>query len=160
MREFISFRILVVSGWLVLIFQACSVSRSSRTEKTNLVVERARSYIGTPYRWGGTTVMGMDCSGLLTRSFEVIDIYIPRTAKEQSKMGKSVAIGNLQPGDLVFFSKKRIGRKVTHAGLVTAAQGNEAVYFIHSSSSRGVIEENLMKDYYRQRFIKARRIKF
>ncbi len=160
MRGCISFRIVLVSGLFILMFQACTVSRSSRTEKTGLVVERARSYIGTPYRWGGTTVMGMDCSGLLTRSFEVIDIYIPRTAKEQSKMGKSVAKGSLQPGDLVFFSKKRIGRKVTHAGLVTATKGDDAVYFIHSSSSRGVIEENLMKDYYWQRFIKARRIKF
>jgi len=160
MREFISFKIFVVFGLMVLIVQACTVSKSSRTEKTTLVVNRARSYVGTPYRWGGTTELGMDCSGLLTRSFEVIDMYIPRTAKEQSKMGKSVSISSLQPGDLVFFSKKKIGGKVTHAGLVTTARDEGAVYFIHSSSSRGVIEENLMKDYYRKRFVKARRIKF
>ena len=160
MREFISFKILVLFGVMTLVIQACSVSKTARMEKTDLVVGRARSYLGTPYRWGGTTVLGMDCSGLLTRSFEVIDIYIPRTAREQSKMGKSVSKSDLEPGDLVFFSKKKIGGKVTHAGLVTRVRDNQNIYFIHASSSRGVIEENLMKEYYRKRFVKARRLKF
>jgi cell wall-associated NlpC family hydrolase len=144
---------------VVVVLQSCAVSKKARQEKTRLIVQQARTFVGTPYRYGGTTVLGMDCSGLLMRSFEVIDLYIPRTAKEQSKLGRAVSKSNLRPGDLVFFAKNKIGWKVSHAGLVTAVRDN-AVYFVHASSSRGVIEDNLMSEYYRKRFVKARRIKF
>jgi len=145
---------------IVLVSSCVGSKRISREQKVNTVVTRAKSYIGTPYKFGGTTTLGMDCSGLLMRSFESIDIYIPRTSKEQSKLGKKVAINELKEGDLVFFKTiKRQGR-VTHAGLVTDARSRDQIMFIHSSSSRGVIEANLMSDYYQKAFTKARRLKF
>ena len=148
------------SIFFAVLLSGCASSKIAREQKVDIVVQKARSYLGTPYRWGGTTVLGMDCSGLLMRSFEAIDVYIPRTAKAQSKLGKAVDIHQLKKGDLVFFAAKKWKRKVTHAGLVTRVGGKDKIIFIHASSSRGVIEANLMDDYYRKLFVKARRLKF
>ncbi len=149
-----------IAIFLLLTFTSCSSTRVSREKKTDMVITRARSYTGTPYKYGGSTVLGMDCSGLLMRSFEVIDVYIPRTAAEQSKLGKKVTIDELRPGDLVFFKTLKKQGKVTHAGLVTDNRKSGQIMFIHSSSSKGVIEVNLLSDYYRSTFVKARRLKF
>ena len=143
-----------------LLSSCISSKRAKREEKVNTVISRARSYVGTPYKYGGTTTLGMDCSGLLMRSFESIDIYIPRTAKQQSKLGNKVAIGELKEGDLVFFKTLKGKGRATHAGLVTDARKKDQIMFIHASSSRGVIEANLMSNYYRKAFTKARRLKF
>ncbi len=146
---------------IILLITSCAGSkRLAREQKVDIVVSRARSYIGTPYKWGGTTVLGMDCSGLLMRSFEAIDVYIPRTSKQQSKMGKKVSIADLKEGDLVFFKTLKGKGRITHAGLVTDARRNDQIMFIHASSSRGVIEANLLSNYYRKAFRKARRLKF
>ena len=145
---------------LVVLMSSCTGSRNSREKKEEVVISKARSYAGTPYKYGGTTTLGMDCSGLLMRSFESIDMYIPRTAKEQSKLGKRVTIGELKEGDLVFFKTLKKQGKITHAGLVTDARKKDQIMFIHASSSRGVIEVNLMSNYYQKAFVKARRLKF
>lgn len=121
------------------------------------VVLTARSYTGTPYKWGGTTRTGMDCSGLLVSSFRAADINLPRTSGEQSKYGKRVSLYELQPGDLVFFAAKKGRGKITHVGMVTEVRGRDEVMFIHASSSLGVVEANLHADYYRKIFIKAQR---
>ena len=145
---------------LAILISSCAGSKRSREQKVDVVVSKAISYTGTPYKYGGTTTLGMDCSGLLMRSFESIDMYIPRTSKEQSKLGKKVSIGELKKGDLVFFKTMKKKGKVTHAGLVTDARKKDRIMFIHASSSRGVIEADLMSDYYRKAFTKARRLKF
>lgn len=145
---------------LVFLMSSCAGSRMSKEQKVDVVIAKARSYTGTPYKYGGTTVLGMDCSGLLMRSFEGVDMYIPRTAAEQSKLGKKVSISELKKGDLVFFKTIKKKAKVTHAGMVTDARKKDQIIFIHASSSRGVIEVNLLSDYYRKAFVKARRLKF
>ncbi len=145
---------------LVFFLGSCAVSKQSRNQKTSVVVTQARSYIGTPYKYGGTTIMGMDCSGLLMRSFEYVDLYIPRTSHDQSKMGKPVSVDMLRPGDLVFFSSKKGRNRVSHAGLVTEIRGKDEIMFVHASSSRGVVEDNLMSRYYQSVFVKARRVRF
>jgi probable lipoprotein NlpC len=125
------------------------------SKKANVVIETARSYLGTPYRYGGTTRKGMDCSGLLFTSFKAIDLTIPRTSYEQANMGKAITIRSLQPGDLVFFSEKKGGNKVSHVGLVTAVRSDEEIIFIHSTTHKGVMEDDLFSDHYRKIFIKA-----
>jgi probable lipoprotein NlpC len=118
------------------------------------VIETARSFEGTPYKFGGTTRLGMDCSGLLFMSFAAINVNIPRSSNEQALWGDPVKPQNLQPGDLVFFGGSPGSSTINHVGLVTEAS-NESVQFIHSSSSLGVIENALESDYYLSRFIKA-----
>lgn len=75
--------------------------------RTKKIIGMARAYTGTPYRWGGTTRSGMDCSGLLFMAFQAGGVALPRTSSEQSKIGRNVSLYELRPGDLVFFAAKK-----------------------------------------------------
>ena len=141
-----------------LFFLSSCAGHKSKRSRTETVIKTARSYTGTPYKWGGTTKAGMDCSGLLLNAFNAIDYKIPRTSAEQSKIGKKVSMGAIKPGDLVFFATGKKKKKVTHVGLVTNVRGKDHIKFIHASSSVGVTESSLTSDYYKKRFRYARRI--
>ncbi len=125
------------------------------SEQVRATIQVARSFIGTPYRWGGTSRAGMDCSGLLVTAFNHSGIELPRTSNEQSKTGRLISLYEVTPGDLVFFATR--GRQISHVGMVTEVRGKKDIRFIHASSSLGVIESNLFSDYYRRSFVKARR---
>ena len=131
------------------------LARTRPNKKIDKVIRTARSYRGTPYRWGGTTRIGMDCSGLLCTSFKAIDVNLPRTSNEQSEFGHKVRPRELRPGDLVFFGASRGSREISHVGMITDVKGREEVYFIHASTSLGVKEDNLYSNYYQKIFIKA-----
>lgn len=118
------------------------------------VIEAARSYQGTPYLYGGTTRLGLDCSGLLQLSFGEAGVTIPRSSNEQAGWGDPVKSTDLRPGDLVFFGASPGSRTITHVGMVTVADG-EGIDFIHASTSLGVVENSLESDYYLSRFIRA-----
>lgn len=107
-------------------------------------------YEGTPYRYGGTNARGFDCSGfILTAYKEGLGQHLPRTTGQMLAEGHFVRRDQLRPGDLIFF---RIGGKEQHAGIF---MGNNR--FIHSSSSKGVMESSLASPYWRQRYTQARR---
>lgn len=126
--------------------------------KAEKVISTARTFIGTPYKYGGTTRSGMDCSGLLLNSFKAISFDLPRSSEAQSKVGKPVKKqGDLKPGDLVFFATGKDKNQVTHVGLVTEIL-NDDVKFIHASSHLGVVETNISGDYYQKRYLGARRV--
>lgn len=107
--------------------------------------------VGTPYKWGGNTVKGFDCSGFILYIFNQYDVDLPRTSKAQSEEGVKVSKDELQPGDLVFFNT--FGKGVSHAGIYL---GNNE--FAHASSSKGVRISKLSEDYYEKRYVTARRI--
>jgi probable lipoprotein NlpC len=127
-------------------------------EKADKVIKAARSYIGTPYKFGGTSRAGMDCSGLMLLCFKEININLPRTSAEQSNVGTTIKYADLRPGDLVFFTDKKGGSKVVHAGVVSKVNGARDVKFIHSSTKLGVVESDLYVSYYENILIKARRV--
>ncbi len=166
MRLFFSFKInqkllfhllLGITVFLV----SCAAHRKAiaiRESKVDKVISTARSYTGTPYKYGGTTRTGMDCSGLLLNSFKAIDYDLPRSSEDQSKIGKEVKLPDVQPGDLVFFATGKKKRKITHVGLVTEIRGDDHIKFIHATTSLGVVESNIFTEYYKQRFREARRI--
>ncbi len=141
----------------LILLSSCAGHKSKRS-RIETVIKKARSYTGTPYKWGGTTRSGMDCSGLLLNSFNAIDYKIPRTSAAQSKIGKKVSKGDIKPGDLVFFATGKKKRKITHVGLVTEVRGKSNIKFIHASSSVGVTESNMASNYYKKRFRMARRV--
>jgi cell wall-associated NlpC family hydrolase len=153
-------RFLHVAVIIALFLVSCAASKKAnvRDLKVERVISSARAFIGTPYKYGGTTRSGMDCSGLLINSFKSIDVSLPRSSEDQSKVGTEVKMSDLAPGDLVFFATGNKKRKITHVGLVTEIKGKEEVKFIHASSSLGVVETNIYADYYQKRFRGARRV--
>lgn len=126
----------------------------SATGTLATVIEAARSYQGTPYLFGGTTRLGLDCSGLLQLAFDEAGVVIPRSSNEQAVWGTPVGAPDLRPGDLIFFGASPGSRTITHVGLVTVVD-TDGVDFIHASSSLGVVENSLESDYYLSRFIRA-----
>jgi cell wall-associated NlpC family hydrolase len=91
-------------------------------------------------------------------SFKAVEITLPRSSHEQSRIGTEIKMKDLAPGDLVFFATGNKKRKITHVGMVTEVKGRNAVKFIHASSSLGVVETNIYADYYQKRFRGARRV--
>jgi probable lipoprotein NlpC len=118
------------------------------------VIDNARSYQGTPYLFGGTTRLGMDCSALLQLSFADAGVDIPRSSNEQAAWGDPIKPTQLKPGDFLFFGASPGSQVITHVGMVTVVD-NEGVEFIHASTSLGVIENSFEADYYLSRFIRA-----
>ena len=117
------------------------------------VVTEARNYVGTPYRGGGTTAGGFDCSGLVVTVYEKFGIAMPRTSREQAKFGKQIDRSELKPGDLVFFFTSG-STKITHVGIYSG-DGE----FIHASTrSRKVKYDRLDNKYFRRRYATARRV--
>ena len=113
----------------------------------------AQSYLGTPYVWGGTTHKGIDCSAFTQNSYGENKVRIPRVSRDQWKTGDPIQWKDLQKGDLVFFNT--MGAGVSHVGLVVDGNGPK---FFHASSSHGVMEQDLSKNYYKSRYLGARRI--
>ncbi|KXX69622.1 hypothetical protein AVL50_15620 [Flammeovirga sp. SJP92] len=124
--------------------------------KAKVAIKTAWSFEGVKYAAGGTTKKGMDCSGLMLVSWQAANVQLPRVSSEQAKRGKAVSFNNLQPGDLVFFHPHG-GTRINHVGMVTEVEDGK-MYFIHASTSRGVMESELTSAYWKGIFSKARRL--
>jgi hypothetical protein len=111
------------------------------------------SYIGTPYRYGGTSRRGVDCSGFVYLVFrELNGAKLPRTTRKQHRLGRAVGTQSGRPGDLVFFRGGPFGW-VNHVGIYLG-KGR----FAHASSKKGVIYSSLDQEYYEKHFSGLRRL--
>jgi len=121
--------------------------------KPSGMVERALSWLGVRYRFGGQDEKkGFDCAGLVRRAFSTA-VDLPRTAAAQFRQGCLVERDELQPGDLVFF-KNTYKRGISHVGIYVG-DGQ----FVHAASTRrAVVVDRLDAPYYQKRFAGGRRV--
>lgn len=118
----------------------------------NSIINVAKRFEGTPYKWGGTSAAtGFDCSGYTMTVYRLNGLQMPRTAREQFAKGYSINLNQLQKGDLVFFDTMNKGY-ASHVGIYI---GNGI--FIHAPRTGKNIEEaDLYSDYYKKRYLGAR----
>ncbi|MGB8957198.1 MAG: C40 family peptidase [Tumebacillaceae bacterium] len=116
------------------------------------VANIALRYVGTPYVWGGTTPRGFDCSGFTQYVLSQSGIIVPRNSYDQYHVGKPVQQAELQPGDLLFFTTYAAGP--SHLGIYIG-EGK----FVHAlNQNTGVITSALDSDYYKNRYLGAKRV--
>ncbi|AFL81419.1 cell wall-associated hydrolase, invasion-associated protein [Aequorivita sublithincola DSM 14238] len=120
------------------------------------IIDYAKTFEGTRYKFGGTTEAGMDCSGLVYTAFQKENITLPRISRDMAKQGILISFKDIEEGDLVFFKTSR-KNVITHVGLVVEAKRGE-VKFIHSSTSAGVIISSLDEAYWKKAFVEVRRV--
>ncbi len=117
------------------------------------IVVRALALIDAPYRYGGGTPSGFDCSGLVSYVFsESAGVVLPRRSEDMSRLGASVQLDELEAGDLVFFNT--LGRRFSHVG-VYLGDGR----FVHAPARGGRVRiEPLTESYWVARYNGARRL--
>jgi NlpC/P60 family/SPOR domain len=116
------------------------------------IVRTARRYVGTPYRWGGESPLtGFDCSGLTMVVYRINGLNLPRSSRQQWKVGRRIPRSKLQKGDLVFFATSG-GRRISHVGIYTGRNR-----FLHAPGrGRRIQTASLSSKYFTSRYVGAR----
>lgn len=150
----------------VLLGTGCNVARTAHRPFNNHynaefalrqdIIQDAAGYIGSKYKYTGTSPStGFDCSGFTSFIMGKYGIQLPHQSASQAVTGKSIPVNKVQPGDLVYFSRK--GR-IFHVAIVETNDDN-GIVVIHSTTSRGVIRENITQsDYWRPKITGARTV--
>jgi len=127
-------------------------SSAAAASRRDRLLGEVVSYLGVPYRYGGSTRRGFDCSGFVSAVFsDGAGIALPRSAREQYRQGVEIPRSDLRFGDLVFFNTT--GAVPSHVGIFL-----EGEVFAHASVRDGVTFSSLESSYYRNRFVGARRL--
>jgi murein DD-endopeptidase len=128
-----------------------SSPRSAAADKRSRVASTATGMIGVPYRYGGESPSGFDCSGLVQYSYRAAGMKVPRTSRAQYKAATPIRLTEAVPGDLLFF---RYDNKISHVAIYL---GDER--FVHApSSGKQVSVASLRDPHYQQHFAQAGRL--
>lgn len=122
-----------------------------------VLIKDAEKYLGTPYKYGGNTSSGFDCSGFTVKVFSENDVTLPRRSADQAETGRKIAISSVKPGDLLFFATSG-SSSVSHVGIVHDIGLDGEIRFIHASTSKGVIISSLNEKYWNKAFLHAQRV--
>ena len=125
-------------------------------ERIITLIDSAYSYIGTPYKWAGTSRSGMDCSGFVSTAFSAINVPLSRSSLEMSTQGRDIPLSQAEVGDLLFFKTTRNRNRISHVGIVVGV-GDE-VKFIHASVSQGITVSSLSENYWQKAYAKTSRV--
>jgi len=144
----------IIGNYYIVSPREYAVSRGGKYGRRHVresLVRTARSFLGVPYRWGGSSRRGLDCSGLAMSVYMVNGIRLPRSSRAQYGAGRPVGMAELRKGDLVFFATSG-GRRVSHVGIYIG--GGK---FIHAPNrGKRVRIDSLSNGYYRKTFVGAR----
>jgi peptidoglycan endopeptidase LytE len=137
-----------LAGCSAVSVPAPTAERPTDSARGQTVVALAKQHVGAPYRWGGSSPSGFDCSGLVRYVYAQVGIALPHNAAQQYRLGMPVAREDLEPGDLVFFDRLR------HNGIYVG-DGR----FIHArQTGRRVAIASLDDEWYASHFVGARRL--
>lgn len=137
---------MAIIGLLVVL----SAMQNDNDDRTKLITY-AESYLGASY--SSNPKKGFDCSGFVRHCYKHINLKLGRSSRDQHKEGKEVNVNNAQIGDIVVFKGSNKRSKIAgHVGLVHH-MSHDTLYFIHASSSRGVIISHDKEPYYKNRFL-------
>jgi cell wall-associated NlpC family hydrolase len=117
------------------------------------ITRHAKKYVGVKYKYAGKSPKGFDCSGFTGYVFEKFDINLSASSQAQATTGKKVSLSKAKSGDLLFFGKHG---KINHVALIVS-NSPEGIEVIHSTSSKGVMVQNVSKSgYWKPRIMFAR----
>lgn len=147
---------------LVVLLGACSSapyrapagagSTRPSAELSDQAARHALDMVGKPYRYGGASPTGFDCSGLIMYSYRKAGLSLPHNTDRQRAMARPIRAAELRPGDLLFFNQE--GKKYGHAGIYIG--GGK---FVHApSSGKSVRSDRLDSPYWRRHLSEARRL--
>lgn len=121
--------------------------------------EFASNYLGARYRLGSTGPKSFDCSGFTSHIYKNFGLLLNRTSRAQYTQGDKVDLAEVKPGDLLFFSGRRVSKNVGHVGMVMSVDPvTGEMEMIHASSSKGITVQKFPDNgYFSRRFIGARR---
>ncbi len=121
------------------------------------ILKDAEKYLGAPYKFGGNTSSGFDCSGFTVKVFGENDLQLPRRSSDQADAGNKIDIKEVKPGDLLFFATSG-GSRISHVGIVHDIGNDGEVKFIHASTTKGVIISSLNEKYWNKAYLHAQRV--
>ena len=130
-------------------------------QQVDQIINYAKKFLGTPYRYAGATPSGFDCSGFINYVMGNFGFELTRSSYGMAEYGKTVKLTDIRPGDLMFFKGSSINStRVGHVALVIEVTP-DAIKFIHSSTSRGVVIDNFKTSkYYIPRYITTKRLDY
>jgi probable lipoprotein NlpC len=117
------------------------------------LVKVVESYIGIPYRWGGMSRRGVDCSGFVCLVYKELNhVQLAHSSRKMSHYGREVSLSQALAGDLIFF-KGGIFGSINHVGIYLGQKR-----FVHASTNKGVMYSYIDEPYYEERFAEVRRV--
>ncbi len=130
------------------------------SEQVDQIISFAKTFLGTPYRYAGTTPSGFDCSGFISYVFGNFGFSLIHSSYGMAELGATVKLAEVQPGDLLFFKGSNVNStQVGHVAMVTEVRP-DAILFIHSATGGVMINNFKTSKYYISRFIKAKRLDY
>ncbi|UVI27669.1 C40 family peptidase [Paenibacillus spongiae] len=153
-RKLVAVSLATMIGFTSLAIGQASTAEAATASQANKIVSIGDNYLGVPYRFGAKSgiTSAFDCSSFTQYVYKKVGIYLPRTSKQQSKVGSYVSRSNLKKGDLVFFSVGS-GKGVAHVAIYV---GNNKI--LHTYGEGGVKFSQLNSKHWSSHYITARRV--
>ena len=128
--------------------------------KVDAIISYAKTFLGVPYRYGGSTPSGFDCSGFINYIFGNFGFSLVRSSYALAEIGETIALSEIQPGDLMFFKGSNVNStSVGHVAMVIDVTADD-IKFIHSANGGVQITNFKTSKYYIQRYVKTKRLDY